>query len=1378
MAGDRNLGSASYDIDANTAPVHEKMAAVREDVGKTMDNVGRQRAEASVDIDLKEFLAKREEIDSELRKISRAKATATAELDTKLFDARAAQLIAEKKELERKIDIPVHMDRSAIASGANELRKLNKDLDDGRSSAERWFQSISKLRLSIGPFSGTLRQFGIAFTVLGPVLTSAIGLVGALAGVLTTGLAGGLAVGSAGLAGFALAAAGTVFALKPVVTEVKAAFAASTAYNAAVLKYGKGSSQAATASANLANTLKGISPAARAAIKDYGSLRDEFNKRTGSVRTDAFSTVAQGIKTAKALLPTFATETARTFHAASQGVSEWLKGLRSPEAKTALADIMRNFDQSLPSVLHGLGSIGATLGRISASASKLLPGLTSGFDTWASKIEAAVGSGASLDATIARLVGDMQDLGHLTQSTGSLLVTVLDGGSKSGDDLVRSLTGVENRWNSFLKTTAGQNALSKFFSTSATEASHFITLLAGAVGLFYNISQATQPFSSALISITGDIAKVVNALMRIPVLNQALGATATALAGVFVANKVLDFAQGIQKAIIRVAGLGAAEDAQAASADVAAASNTAEAASAGEAALADTALAEAAGTAAVANEALALSQAEVDAAMLGGIPAATRWVRPVEEAAGAAGGLEVAAGGAAESATALGAGAEKVAGSVEKVGAEAGDAVEGVTGLRGAAGEVVDVLAAADPEVTALVVGFAAAGYGAVKLGQALKGPSDAVRQQVTWWKKFNSETKIFQAATSGAGLKPIGDGPLFISGKQLKDQAAAMQNYVNGLHNASKNATTLGGILHKIKPNIASVAENMAQTGKIDLSDVSKTAHSLQQYISSLSDGLTQLTHQRDQLTGSGPGTAQFTSFLKQLHNAGTQGPIQPTIKPPKIPTGGFLAGGGNIKNPIISPTVKTPRPVTAKVTTKFTQSGQEDVMKKIQQILGIHFNPKVQKISHQGGNNVMAILSQIQGLHQLGTAKKTIIANKSPFDAAIAQLAQIILPPITQPIVAKKVGGGFSGGSWAQGGPLPMASGGPTDKQLQQAAERASRFPTRDMQQGARVTRPTFLTGEEPGHHEYVIATNPAYRSANTNYLADAAMDLGFSLIPAYKKGKKPKNKGAGIGPNLDDLTDPSSDYQKAEDRITYDSGIVDLLKRQYDNNQQNGVDLPRLIAGINQEIRDYTTGTPKLPGLVTIIGRMLNSPATQGVNVPGVPKKSKTNKQRKAQAAAQIKHDAAVDHNTAIKSNYEQLTEELKEIDNITLPGLNLDVLDAENADAQNTILGSSTAYQARYDLFKQSASNIGAVGGGLTAGGTPAGSPYIVGSGSSSPGASAAYISGGSNGGSGISPITSAGGSGGTVVTLVNNFATTPSDPHTWSQGVAYELGAAI
>ena len=87
-----------------------------------------------------------------------------------------------------------------------------------------------------------------------------------------------------------------------------------------------------------------------------------------------------------------------------------------------------------------------------------------------------------------------------------------------------------------------------------------------------------------------------------------------------------------------------------------------------------------------------------------------------------------------------------------------------------------------------------------------------------------------------------------------------------------------------------------------------------------------------------------------------------------------------------------------------------------------------------------------------------------------------------------------GAEGGAFASGGIHAAASGYTKQTAYGNAKRRA---PRRAM--GA-FREPTFLVGEE-NRTEYVIATNPAYRSQNQRYLAAAAADIGMEVVPAAR-------------------------------------------------------------------------------------------------------------------------------------------------------------------------------------------------------------------------------------------------------------------------------------
>lgn len=121
----------------------------------------------------------------------------------------------------------------------------------------------------------------------------------------------------------------------------------------------------------------------------------------------------------------------------------------------------------------------------------------------------------------------------------------------------------------------------------------------------------------------------------------------------------------------------------------------------------------------------------------------------------------------------------------------------------------------------------------------------------------------------------------------------------------------------------------------------------------------------------------------------------------------------------------------------------------------------------------------------------------------------------------------GGFSGGP-AETYYSTFATGGINDRELQRANEQAV---LRQSGPSRKVTRPTMLVGEQgPTHPEYVIATNPAFRGDNERYLDQAAGDLGYEVIPAYKKGKGKKGGGGSKGGSAPAAETQAEKTQKA--------------------------------------------------------------------------------------------------------------------------------------------------------------------------------------------------------------------------------------------------------
>lgn len=467
----------------------------------------------------------------------------------------------EKERLElARLRSEIQLTAHRIQSFGGTVEDIVPDLEDNESWIRRWGDALVHTRVHLGFFSASVRQLTIGLVALGPVLTSLIGSATSVVGVLGTGLAGASVVGAAGIAGLVTSAIGAALIIKPIFTEIGEVMKLQSAYTKAVIKYGKGSEQAGKAQEKLATGLKEIAPGARHALMELGKLKESFRERTGGpARKAIFGGFAESVKTAKALMPSFAKESVRGIETVSGAWNKWMRALRSGEGKRGIETIMKNLNKSLPPLLNGFGSLGAALGRITVSASKFLPSLNRGFASWAQGIENSVGSGNELDRKVERLIQHMRDWGHLAQATGRLLITLFNTSADSGDGLLKTLTKTFNTWTAWMQTVEGQESLKNFFAEAATETKQLFSALGQLAQLLWAAGRATAPISAGLFTALNVLGNFVQAAAAFGPMRDLLKSVGVILAGIWAVGKVQAFAGAVSGAAAALRGLAGAQ---------------------------------------------------------------------------------------------------------------------------------------------------------------------------------------------------------------------------------------------------------------------------------------------------------------------------------------------------------------------------------------------------------------------------------------------------------------------------------------------------------------------------------------------------------------------------------------------------------------------------------------------------------------------------------------------------------------------------------------------------------------------------------------------------------------------------------------------------
>lgn len=1334
MAGDRTLRFRLEADERGVIRAIEEVVAAGKAAERELDGI---HATPEVDLDITELLREKKRAEAELKLLGKAKAEAKAELDTKVFDAQAAKVQATIDHIDGQVaEVKVRTDRSELDRGADAISRVTKSVGENDSRLVSWLRSLSKVRIQMGFLSGTVKQFGIAFTVLAPVLAHLVGAASALVGVVGSGAVGAFAAGTAAAGGFALSALGVGLAIRPVVKDIGAAMTATKAYNDAVLKYGRGSTEAATAQDKLNQTLKGVSPMARKAIKDFGGLSTEWTKLTAGARRPIFDAFAQGIKTVHALLPSFAKQSVATTKVLSAGIQDWMKSLRSPEAQAAINQMMSGFRGALPGIMDGLGSIAALLGRIGASASRLLPGLTGGFADWANSLEKSVGRGARLDSWVDRTIQHMRDLGHMTQSAGRLLVGFFGAGAKSGDRMVRTLTDTLDRWNAWVRSARGQTSLHEFFDKSVTESGKILDTLAHLTTVMYSLGRAVQPFSDGIVRIADAISGILALVSGNPLGRLFIQGMGSALALLFIINKV------------RTALLGM------------------EALSLGGMLF---------GTGRAAKTGSALTTIERFAPALAGISA------PAAAAGAALAGLGVVAVVASRH-------WDKANDDFNRVRANIGGAAPDLANAEGQIADGMRELSAATsrqraavqslpPAFTSYHTKLLMARQAQQALNQAQKqyGPQSNQAKQAT----IQYARALDQLVPQARKFKDEARQTFNTAQDRVKAARGSLQDFNDEVRSARQHQDAL---------NVSSRGNRFADQAKAgaagtrelnrSLTEQEAAQHRLRRAEAERAGALVQFQRL---MQGMGPLTDRARiaagQFVRQFQ--GIKGMKKLAITADSSRAVERLRDVSRLSQKVVG------RKQTIQILANSRNADQairrteanlrRVARRKYEAVLEANDKPargRAQSLAAHliavARHKYQATLDAIdktsspvrRAVSKINAAKGklTIDGDAGPATAAArSAVAQINGMSASIYVGLRGPGAGRAAGR-AQGG--------------------ESEYATVTQPGGSqKVNRPTMLTGEEgPQHPEFVIATNPAYRNSNTAYLDQAATALGFALIPAFKKGgihpaKSAKTGGMGVDAAQNRKDKTGSAVQKLKDKKSA------AKSDKKDKKHWSGKDEKHLKQAKHrdkQAAANLKAANAFEKGLTTLSNRFdyFHSKMTEAEDAGDA--QHWTSYKSSASNAAQDVINAiskAIKHTGQGAKGGGRLWELRAMIADweATKGDVDRDVYGEEATPGASVAEQTVFSNQARADFQRQFGSNLiggllPAVAGGISRAIAPASAGF--------------YPTGQSTQFPGGSSLTGPNETPGRIVNINNNFAAPPPDPHTWTQQQNFEAQVAM
>jgi chemotaxis protein histidine kinase CheA len=481
----------------------------------------------------------------------------------KLVDKRNRVFIDKRQR--DKIDLKIDAHTEEIDRLEERLHRLGHpppkisfDVDErGTKALSRWAAALSDTTVRLGPFTSTIGGAIRALTLLGPVVVGVAGAVLSLGGAIGAGLAGGIGLGSAALAGFVPLIGGTAVALLPVAQNLKAAFAAQKKYNDAVSKYGSKSKQAKTAQDQLNSVFAHMPKQTAEAFKGLERLKKSFQDATKPAANRDFGKVfSEGIKTADKLLPSFAARTRGFMNRAADGISEALQRLRSKGGRDTLNNLFDNANRSLTPLLHGLTSLGAAFGHIASDFSNFLPGLSKGFADWADNVNRASKSVSAKNA-VHTMVDGFKALIHITASATRLLATFFGvaAGRGGGIDFLNSIADGMDRISDNIRANPG--GLGSFFKDSIKTTQDLYQVLKPLAQVFIEWATIMRPFSDIILNVSATFGRLISDMARFKGVRDLLvGAFGLFLAGTLV-SKVLSVVDAVKELGAAIKALGA-----------------------------------------------------------------------------------------------------------------------------------------------------------------------------------------------------------------------------------------------------------------------------------------------------------------------------------------------------------------------------------------------------------------------------------------------------------------------------------------------------------------------------------------------------------------------------------------------------------------------------------------------------------------------------------------------------------------------------------------------------------------------------------------------------------------------------------------------------
>ena len=418
--------------------------------------------------------------------------------------------------------------------------------------------SFASATVRIGPFTASVKTLLGVLAILGPTIVDIVGALGALVGVVGTGLAGAMALSAGAIGAWGLSLGGVFGITRTLMRDFKSLRTIQKAYNTAVLKFGADSGKAKAKLEEFNNALGEVQPTTREAFMSIDKLKERWNKMAQEVKPDFFDAIGATITTINKRFEWFGKNSQAAFRQVVNGWEAWMRGLRGEEAGEILERLGRNGNKSLRPLMDALGNLFTWFGRIAAEASSYLPGLMRQFRGWSQSLADSVGPSTNLADRLERLVEHTRSLGRFLSATGGFLVSFFNGGADAGESFLDVMTRTLNGWTRFNESVEGRAKLDEFFTNAVEGTKAFYNALKPLVVTFVAWANQMSPWVADLLNGVGAISGLVLGFVKLVGLQDSMSALVTTVGALWAVGRIKTAVAAVSAFSTALLGLGGA----------------------------------------------------------------------------------------------------------------------------------------------------------------------------------------------------------------------------------------------------------------------------------------------------------------------------------------------------------------------------------------------------------------------------------------------------------------------------------------------------------------------------------------------------------------------------------------------------------------------------------------------------------------------------------------------------------------------------------------------------------------------------------------------------------------------------------------------------